>query len=264
VANDPSYLVGPMFHGTRVGTARLISGLRPENAPKQEPVLRTSFNVGGTKDRDYPKRFGPGLYLTDKMHDAVEYAKADGDTGAAVVEGRVKPSNPIHLTQDEFDDIGISKSSESLVQGIQRKNPKYSHVIHSSNIIKDLTSDDREMVRQTKNFTEMSDSFQHTFSDKGNDTFSVPGRGMPMPTIRNNTIITGGHRAAANIQLRGGHDYMHITSHDPLWDDKDSQYGVLLRPNLRGYPAIFKARAVHFYDSVDKSRNQDIWRTENL
>ena len=259
MANDPSYLVGPMFHGTRVGNARLISGLRPENRPKQEPVLRTAFNIGGTKETNYPKRFGPGLYLTDNKQDALEYSKTtEKDSGGAVVEGRVTPDNPIHLTQDEFDDIGLSKSSEHLVQRIQSKDPRYNHSIPSGHVIHELTPDHRAMVRQTKNFTEMSDGFKRQFDDdKDTATYSVLGGGMFMPTIRDNTLITGGHRAAANIQLRGGHDYMHITSHDPIWDNKDSQYGVILRPNLRGYPAIFKARAVHFYDSLQRSQGTE-------
>ncbi len=254
MANDPSYLVGPMFHGTRVGNARLISGLRPENRPKQEPVLRTSFNLGGTKETNYPKRFGPGLYLTDMKHDALEYSKFDeNDSGGAVVEGRVTPDNPIHLTEDEFDEIGVSKSSQDLVSKINSKG-NYSHPLPRP---QRATFDDILKTTQTKNFKETSPQFQSFFKMHllGGHSPDTP---LPKaPIIKDNTLITGAHRAAANLQLRSGHDYLHITSHQPIWDDRDSQYGVILRPNLRGYPAIFKARAVHFYDSLHRSQGTE-------
>jgi hypothetical protein len=243
-----------MFHGTRVGNARLISGLRPENRPKQEPILRTAFNIGGTKETDYPKRFGPGLYLTDNKQDALEYSKTtEKDSGGAVVEGRVTPDNPIHLTEDEFDEIGVSKSSQDLVRRLNSK-VNYSRPLPRPEI---ATIEDMERVTQTKNFKETPEHFQKFFTDY-NRGFLEPNTPLPhAPLIKNNTLITGGHRAAANIQLRDGHDYMHITSHNPIWDDKDSQYGILLRPNLRGYPAIFKARAVHFYDSLQRAQGTE-------
>jgi len=255
VANDPSYLVGPMFHGTRVGNARLISGLRPENRPKQEPVLRTAFNIGGTKETNYPKRFGPGLYLTDMKHDALNYSKFDeNDSGGAVVEGRVTPSSPIHLTEDEFDEIGLAKSSSNLVSRLQAKDPRYS--VPLPRPVK-ASFKDIKLVNQTKNFNEMPEGFKSRFDPRDYDEDENDLENPRMPFIKDNTLITGAHRAAANLQLRSGHDYMHITSHQPVWDDRDSQYGVILRPNLRGYPAIFKARAVHFYDSLHRSQGTE-------
>lgn len=250
MANDPSYLVGPMFHGTRVGTGRLISGFRPEGAPKQDPVQRTAFDLGGSRRDNYPLRFGPGLYVTNSLSEASSYAQKDNKTGGAVVEGNISPDNPIHLNESELDEIGFSKSSKDLVDRISKK-PGYTNIFPQS-VRRMSTEEAISTVKGAKNFSEVDASgvlkyFEH--QKKIGDQVEV------MPVMHNNSLVTGAHRTAANLQLRGGHDYMHILNRSPWGPEERSEYGVILRPNLRGYPAIFKARQMHFFDSIDRSKN---------
>ena len=259
MSRDISYLVGSMFHGTRVGDARLISGLRPDGRKPEEPVHRTSFNVGGTPETNYPKRFGPGMYLTDTKHDAKGYADIfkPNSPGGAVIEGKVTPDSPVHLTEDEFDDIGTANSSQNLIRRLQARDPKF-----FLPIVRPRKASFSEIlaVNRTKNFNEMPDVFKTKYNPRDYDEEDYDENFHPkLPFINNNTLITGAHRAAVNLQLREGHDYLHITSHDPLYDDKDSQYGIVLRPNIKGKPPIFKPRAVHFFDGLESAA-----RTEEL
>ena len=259
MSRDISYLVGNMFHGTRVGDARLISGLRPDGKPQEEPVHRTSFNVGGTKETNYPKRFGPGLYLTDTKVDAKAYADSlfnERTAGGAVVEGKVTPDSPVHLTEDEFDDIGMANSSQNLVRRLQARDPKFFFPVPRP---RKASFSEIQAVNKTKNFNDMPDAFKNRFNIRAFEDNGMDDNHPKMPFINNDTMVTGAHRAAANLQLRDGHDYLHITSHQPLYDDKDSQYGIVLRPNIRGKSPIFKPRAVHFFDGLESAA-----RTEEL
>ena len=247
----PSYLVGPMFHGTRVGNARLISGFRPDGAPKQEPVLRTSFNVGGTKTDTYPRRFGPGLYVTNNLSEATTYSRKDNKTLGTVIEGDISPDNPFHTTEEELDAIGFSKSSKDLVGRISQK-PNYTELLPRDARIP--INEAMDKVKGAHNFNEVTNANDFTswlthLKAHGETHTEV------MPVMHNNHIVTPAHRAAANLQIRSGHDYMHITQRTPWGPDNYSDYGVVLRPNLRGYPAIFKARKLHFLDSIERSKN---------
>lgn len=258
MSRDISYLVGNMFHGTRAGDARLISGLRPNGRPPEEPIHRTSFNVGGTTETNYPKRFGPGMYLTNIKNDAQNYADIfkPGGAGGAVVEGKVTPDSPVHLTEDEFDDIGMANSSQNLVRRLQARDPKF---FFPQPRPRKASFSEIQAVNKTKNFTDMPDNFKNMFNIRNFEDNGIDDDHPKMPFINNNTLVTGAHRAAANLQLRDGHDYLHITSHQPLYDDKDSQYGIVLRPNIKGKSPIFRPRAVHFYDGIESAV-----RTEEL
>lgn len=251
----PSYLVGNMFHGTQVGAARLISGLRVDRA-KEEPVIRTSFNtLGRTSTTNYPRRFGPGMYLTDNFSDAHHFARGEHNDSkvGAIVEGAVKPDNPIHLTEDEFDEIAISKSSQNISEKIAKKYPEYRFAVGSPNRVSPEKSEGPRLdVIKAKNFSEMDERFKNYFTNY------TGAHDLNLPYIKNERIITGADRTAANINLRQGHDYLHITDHTPIFGNSRAQYGVVLRPSSRGIDAAFKARKVHFLEGIHSGKVEEL------
>ena len=253
-----------MFHGTNVGAARLISGLRTGGRPKEEPVVRTAFVVGkggfSNHDTNYPKRFGPGMYLTDTMKDAEEYALSR-DHGAgkqgAIIEAAIDPDSPIHLTEPEFDKIATSRSSLRIAQQLAKQNPKYQMPAATGMRHKPGEGAEkfRKRILETDNFRDMPEDFQRYFSQ---NRFEEGDKDMKVPYIQNNLIVTAGHRSAANMQLRSGHDYLHITDHRPLYDSPNSQYGIVLRPSSKNVKSIVIPRKVHFLDGISAARTENL------
>ena len=237
------------FHGASVPDIRSLTGIRV-NRPSEAPSLRTTFNASsvlphtrqGERGSDYPRAYGPGLYVTEDSDEAAHYATQGGERSGAVVSGFINAAHAVSLTPHEFREIANSHEADAIAQRMIKSNRFNKLRIPSVDVDNPQPAKfTLDQLKETSNFSDIHPESIDYLKSQG----MTP---IPSARIVNGRTILTAHRSAANMLLRQGHDFLHI-NHD--YDDgmlTAPNMGVVLRPNTKGIAPVFKPDRISYFN----------------
>jgi len=260
---------GIAYHGTDAGSARVLSGLRV-NRPQEPSKIRTGFSSTSlsTQGRgdEYPRLYGPGLYVTGSKKHAKSYA--DDYSSGALVSGELQAKSPVSMQFEELTNLAEDPKVRKISDKLLGKKPHLGEPMFVpfsdpsgpslGHVYKDLVEKlgvktPRDLIEKhgiyPKRAYEMFTHIQHIGTHIGSSRSVIdPNKGKPYETLypakgsfavkSDGSPLLGSDLAGVNIHLRKeGHDYLHVPETPKLYNDS----AVILRPRA------FTPRSVEFY-----------------